>query len=171
MIKSHVLYTLVLCSAALAGCADLTDPSEPAEVGIAESAVEIDTFYLPLSRQCEGYTGGGGQRVRGRVWAEQLAWTASTMTWRVTVEAQNWKKNFGWNTKRTSELSIEGTVTLTDGFVSQTWDASMDTGGSLETAIGHGVDFAPVHRTTTPGWIKITANLTFRGRDGTVCSL
>ncbi len=61
----------------------------------AESAIELGGNTGPFKGQCEGYTSGGGQRVRGIVSMELLAWTATTQTYRATVSAENWKKNFG----------------------------------------------------------------------------
>ncbi len=61
---------------------------------------------------------------------------------------------------------------LVDPFfgVLEEWDIELDTNGDLETVIGQIHDFAPIPAVGAPP-IKMNAQLTFYGRDGTVCSL
>ena len=137
-----------------------------------ENAVTIDGHYLPLYRTCAGYTSGGGQRVNGLVDLELVAWTSTQHTWRAGAFAENWKRNFGWNLKRTTQLRITGTLSLVyRGQTTETWNVDIDTGGSLENHIGASHEFAPVGTELNPGSVQLQGQLTFHGRDDTDCSL
>ena len=148
---------------------DTTEPLDLGPLGITSSALSMG-IGTPVQETCEGETSGGGQRVRGIVRLELAEWTNTTHTWWVTVEAENWKRNFGWNLKRTAELSVNGTISLRSEFspVGQPFEVSLDTGGDLETRIGATYAFDPIPAGAEP---IVTGSLTFHGRHGTECSL
>lgn len=155
----------VACLALMAsasGCA-----MEQDEPGLAEVASEVTLNSSTIEAMCEGYTSGGGQRVRGRAVIKSLSLGGGQYRHTVEVEASNWKKNIGWNTKRTSALRIVGSVYLSTLGGGETFDVDADTGGELETRIGGEV--ALIHSVNFQAEAQVS--LTFYGRDGTSCTM
>lgn len=95
---------LVLAAVTLAAAACVEEPA----LTSTESSVSLNNSSMAFNR-CEGYTSGGGQRVRGDVVLQsspQVVNGVQQWVHTVSVEASNWKKNIGWNTKRTAQLAF-----------------------------------------------------------------
>lgn len=154
---------------------------EETSLSEAESAIALSSA-TSQSALCEGYTGGGGQRVRGRAQITRQVSPASGggyyVKFRLSVSAENWKKNFGWNTKRTTQLRIVGVIDNVPcyGFTPSCMGyipIDLGTGGNLTTLIGSSWDSQPIGPVSDPGLYDFVSqfNLTFYGRDGTSCSM
>jgi hypothetical protein len=156
----------VASMAAVTGCGMSDDPDD---VSLDISELTLDTTSpASRSRQCEGYTSGRGQRVRGTVGLGTYAANGLYYHY-LDVQAENWKKNIGWNTKPTSQLRIEGTVYVsTPSTPTESYGVYVDTGGETVKRIGQRV-------WTSPGTVNTYATaevyLTFHGRDGTHCTI
>ena len=148
-------------SVALSAC--MLDEAEQLQTGTSDQPILL-SINGPSQAGCEGFTSGGGQKVRGHVDVQLIDIASST--WRATMTAENWKKNIGWNTKRTTELRIVGSI-ATSMFGARTLqcDIDVDSGGELTTLIGFTCDYQ------APSTAITDARLTFFGRDGTVCAL
>lgn len=157
----RVAFLAMLASAS--GCAmDLDEP------GLAEVASEVKTLNpSTIEAMCEGYTSGEGQRVRGRAVIKSLRLDSGQYRHTVEVEASNWKRNIGWNTKRTTALRIVGSVYLSTLGGGETFYVDADTGGELETRIGGEV--ALIYSVNFQAEAQVS--LTFYGRDGTTCTM
>lgn len=130
---------------------------------------------------CSGYTGGGGQRVDGRAWSGvsvvvdvfgNYGYPGQTVYQaRVGTTATNYKKNFGWNKKRTGQLRIDGVINYSTNITSiETANLSIDTGGDLEKSIGRTIYVHPW--INSPVYIySFYGSLTFQGRHGSTCSI
>jgi hypothetical protein len=158
---SFLATRLVLAAVTLAAAACMEDPA----LTSTESSVILNNSSMS-SKRCEGYTSGGGQRVRGDVvlqsYPQGQQWVHT-----VSVEASNWKKNFGWNTKRTAQLAFQGYVYLSTSAGGNGFSVSADTGGELETRIG-----AEVARiVSVNSYAEADVQMSFYGRDGTQCSM
>lgn len=129
---------------------------------------------------CTGYTGGGGQRVIGKVY---FGWKVTTdiygnlgapgqivYKYYIRADATNQNKGiFSWNTKRTSQLKIEGHVTVLGGMDS---DVDVGTGGDVVPSITtYFLETGYITLHPTEVFVSYSGNLTFRGRDGSNCSI
>lgn len=148
---------------------------------IADTSSEL-VLSAGSSKQCEGYTSGGGQRVRGVAGIERKLTPVSGglyyIQYRISVSAENWKKNIGWNTKRTTQLRIIGVIDNVPcyGFTTSCMGyipVDLGTGGALTTKIGFNWDSDPIGPVYDPGFYDFSSDfrLTFYGRDGTSCDL
>jgi hypothetical protein len=155
---------ILCCSVAvgLGGCAleSETDDEQNTE---AQSSAELT--FVTGSRGCTGYSSGGGQRVTGSVRTITNNKGNGQYEHYVELRAVNWIRNIGWNTKRTSQLRIEGTLSTGpnpfDTVVPVYWDSS----GALTTEI-----FRPLlFLTNTSPNFTVLSDVTFYGRHGSSC--
>jgi hypothetical protein len=157
---------IVASTAAVAGCGMSDDPDD---ISFDTSELTLDTTSSANRlRQCEGYTSGGGQRVRGKVGLGTDAANGLYYHY-LTVQAENWKKNIGWNTKPTGQLRIEGTVYVsTPSAPTESYSVYVDTGGETVRRIGQEVWRSAG---TVNAYATAEVYLTFHGRDGTHCAI
>lgn len=142
--------------------------------------LDLNSGAANPSGRCEGYTSGGGQRVRGDVSIQRMTSPASGggyyLKYRINVSAENWKKNIGWNTKRTTALAIDGVIDGVPGYGldfgnNGYLEVALGTGGNLTTKIGKSWDSGTIGPISDPGAYDFSArfSLGFYGRDGTYC--
>jgi hypothetical protein len=153
---------ILCCSVAvgLGGCAPASETDDEQNTE-AQSSAELT--LVTGSRGCTGYTSGGGQRVKGSVSTYTFSKGNGQYEHYVELRAVNWIKNIGWNTKRTAQLRIEGTLSAGYGtpFVPVYWDSS----GALTTEIVKTVLFS----TDTSPNFSVMSDVTFYGRHGSNC--
>lgn len=179
----HMIYLLgAMAGVACAGCAEMPPDDGDETLGEASAAVSVAS-NPPGSSSCEGYTAGGGQRVRGKVSIERLISFSDAaggyyLKYRIGISAQNWKKNIGWNTKPTGQLAIVGEIDDVPcyGFTASCTGflpVDLGTGGATVRDIGQSWDSEVIGPVGDPNFYDFTArfNLTFHGRDGTSCTL
>jgi hypothetical protein len=100
------------------------------------------------------------------------------LKYRISVSAENWKRNFGWNKKRTTQLAIQGVINDVPcyGFTSPCMGylpVDRGTGGNLMDEIGYAWESETLGPINDPGFYDFGADFQrdYYGRDGTNCDL